>query len=50
VSDARENVKNEVEGATPDDDDITSDVPSDPGAGGGDDLNAAGSEPAGRGE
>jgi hypothetical protein len=49
VSDAQRNTQAEVEGATPDDEDITSDVPSDPGSGGGD-LNAAGSEPAGRGE
>jgi hypothetical protein len=49
VSDMREGTKAEVENATPDDDDITSDVPNDPGAGGGD-LNQAGSEPAGRGE
>ena len=46
----RDGTKAEVENATPDDDDITSDVPNDPGAGAGDDLNKAGSEPAGRGE
>ncbi len=43
-------ITDEVENATPDDDDITSDVSSDPGADAGDDLNKAGSEPAGRGE
>jgi hypothetical protein len=46
----REGIKDEVESATPDDDAITSDVGNDPGADGGDDLNKAGSEPAGRGE
>ena len=49
MSDMREGIKDEVEGATPDDDDITSDVDNNPGADGGD-LNQAGSEPAGRGE
>jgi hypothetical protein len=46
----RDGIRDEVENATPDDDNITSDVPNDPGASGGDDLNQAGSEPAGRGE
>ncbi|MEA2687001.1 MAG: hypothetical protein QOE93_2196 [Actinomycetota bacterium] len=44
-----EQVRAEVEGATPDDDDIVADVPNNPGSDGGD-LNEAGSEPAGRGE
>jgi len=47
---ADENVRDEVERATPDDDDIAADLPSNPGTEGGGDLNAAGSEPAGRGE
>ncbi len=46
----RDGIQAEVESATPDDDAITSDVPNDPGADAGDDLNKAGSEPAGRGE
>jgi hypothetical protein len=44
-----EQTRDEVESATPDDDDIVADVPNNPGSEGGD-LNAAGSEPAGRGE
>ena len=50
MSDMRDGIRDEVESATPDDDDITSDVANNPGADGGDDLNKAGSEPAGRGE
>ncbi len=46
----RSGIRDEVESATPDDDAVTSDVHSDPGADAGDDLNKAGSEPAGRGE
>jgi hypothetical protein len=49
MSDMTEGIRDEVEGATPDDEDIVPDVPNDPGTEGGD-LNAAGSEPAGRGE
>ena len=46
ISDA---TKSEVESATPDDEDIVPAVANDPGNTDGD-LNAAGSEPAGRGE
>jgi len=50
VSDMRSGTKAEVENATPDDEDITSDVGNDPGSSAGGDLNEAGSEPAGRGQ
>ncbi|MEA2933332.1 MAG: hypothetical protein QOI56_2117 [Actinomycetota bacterium] len=43
VDDAATAAREEGEAATPE-------VPNDPGAGGGDDLNKAGSEPAGRGD
>jgi hypothetical protein len=50
MSDMTQGIKDEVEGATPDDDDITTDVGNNPGTTDGGDLNKAGSEPAGRGE
>ena len=49
ASDFSDATKTEVETATPDDEDIVADLPNDPGNTDGD-LNAAGSEPAGRGE
>jgi hypothetical protein len=49
MSDMTSGIKDEVESATPDDDDIVADVANDPGTEDGD-LNAAGSEPEGRGE
>ncbi|HVF13834.1 MAG TPA: hypothetical protein VM942_04495 [Acidimicrobiales bacterium] len=50
MSDFSNETKDEIESATPDDADIVPDVPNDPGSDAGGDLNAAGSEPAGRGE